>query len=78
MTESEKKQLTLGLFMTTGVVLGAMLYQEENFLFAMPGILVFYLAYYLVSKKRVSKYLGYFGALGFWFVLYAAFHDRHS
>jgi uncharacterized membrane protein YfcA len=78
MTESEKKQLALGLFMTTGVVLGALLYQEKDFLFAMPGILVFYSAYYLVSKNRINKYLGYFGALGFWFVLYAAFHDMHS
>jgi uncharacterized membrane protein YfcA len=78
MTESEKKQLTLGLFMTTGAVLGAMLYQEQNFLFAIPGILVFYLAYYLVSKNRINKYIGYFGALGFWFMLYAAFNDMHS
>ncbi|GAA4502738.1 hypothetical protein GCM10023172_26490 [Hymenobacter ginsengisoli] len=78
MTESEKKQLTLGLFMTTGAVLGAMLYQEKNFLFTIFGILVFYLAYHLVSQNLITKYVGYFGALSFWFVLYAVLHEVHS
>ncbi len=77
MTESEKTQLTLGLFIATGAVLSALLYQEDNFLFAIPGIVVFYLAYYLVSKNKINEYLAYFGALGFWFVLYTVFHDVH-
>lgn len=77
MTESEEKQLTLGLFMTTGAVLGAVLYKEENFLFAIPGIIVFYLAYYLIGKSRINKYVAYFGALGLWSLLYAVLHNVH-
>ena len=77
MTESKKKQLTLGLFMTTGAVLGAMLYKEENFLLALPGLVVFYLAYYLIGKSRINKYVAYFSALGLWGVLYAVLHNVH-
>ncbi len=76
MTDSEKNQLTKGIFLTTGIVLGVMFKlddEAEGILFALLSVGLFFSAFFIANNSVGSKAIAYLGGFTGWFVLYKLF-----